>query len=88
MHFLQLWVPGTDHVALRVGDAVCSPWLSVDAAEAQINKMYQSFVKRVTQEIWERDFGCAYLVDLQKCHDAFHRSVLCRRYRCPLRCAG
>ena len=26
---------------------------------AQINKQYQSFVKRVTQEVWERDFGYA-----------------------------
>lgn len=35
----------------------CATILSVSLAGLQINKVFQQFVKRVQQDVWERDFG-------------------------------
>ena len=49
--FVWLWLrPWHPHTALL--PLMC--WFCV-----QVNKQFSTFTKRVVQEIWERDFGCA-----------------------------
>ena len=50
--------PG-DGDAARVASAASGAESSVWLWGAQINKQFNSFVKRVQQDVWERDFGCA-----------------------------